>query len=129
RAPLRPDARIRFGAAAGPSGLVVLSSSPAGRPPPDTLVSPLLLPDAPIAVWWQATPPESMSESLIGAIAQRRISDVAGGPDPIGDLHDLAETYAPGDTDLSWARTTLWRGLAATALDQSPAEPVTSVEV
>lgn len=125
----RIDAQIRLGADAGASEVVVLYASLTGQHSPDTLVNPLLLPDAPIAVWWQARPPESMSRSLIGAIAQRRISDVAGGPDPIGDLRARAESYAPGDTDLSWARTTLWRGLAATALDQSPLEPVTSVEV
>lgn len=125
----RIDAQIRLGADAGASEVVVLRTSLEEHHSPDTLVNPLLLPDAPIAVWWRSRPPESMSSSLIGAIAQRRISDIMRGPDPISALGALAANYAPGDTDLSWARTTLWRGLAAAALDQPPHEPVTSVEV
>nr|WP_227993553.1 glucose-6-phosphate dehydrogenase assembly protein OpcA [Pseudactinotalea sp. HY160] len=125
----RIDAQIRLGADAGASEVVVLHTSIEEHLSPDTLVNPLLLPDTPIAVWWRNRAPESMSGSLIGAIAQRRISDVLAGDDPIGDLYALAENYAPGDTDLSWARTTLWRGLAAAALDQPPHQAVDSVEV
>jgi glucose-6-phosphate dehydrogenase assembly protein OpcA len=42
---------------------------------------------------------------------------------------DLAETYAPGDTDFAWTRLTLWRTQLAAVLDQPPYEPVTAVEV
>jgi glucose-6-phosphate dehydrogenase assembly protein OpcA len=44
-------------------------------------------------------------------------------------LTRLAETYQPGDTDLSWTRITLWRGLLAAALDGPPYESVTAATV
>lgn len=125
----RIDAQIRLGADAGASEVVVLHTSIAEHHSSDTLVNPLLLPDTPIAVWWRGQPPTSMSQSLLGGIAQRRISDVLSTEDPIGALYRLAENYAPGDTDLSWARTTLWRALAAASLDEPPYEEVSSVEV
>jgi len=48
--------------------------------------------------------------------------------DPAAALHRRAEDYAPGDTDLSWTRTTLWRGLCASAFD-SLTERATSATV
>ena len=42
-------------------------------------------------------------------------------------LGNLAGTYAPGDTDLAWARVTLWRAIIAAAVEQPPFEPVLSV--
>ncbi|WP_348525511.1 OpcA/G6PD domain-containing protein [Litorihabitans aurantiacus] len=42
-------------------------------------------------------------------------------------LTQLAQGYHPGDTDLAWARATLWRGLIAAALDEPPYTPVTGV--
>ncbi|MEO7068880.1 MAG: glucose-6-phosphate dehydrogenase assembly protein OpcA, partial [Nostocoides sp.] len=57
--------------------------------------------------------------------AQRRITDIAastGNPRPA--LKKLAAAYVDGDTDLAWARVTLWRGILAAALDQAPYEPV-----
>jgi glucose-6-phosphate dehydrogenase assembly protein OpcA len=43
-------------------------------------------------------------------------------------LRTRAETYRPGDTDLSWTRTTPWRALLAAALDQYPSK-ITSILV
>lgn len=123
------DAEIRVGGDAGASDVIVLRPRGPGRNEVDTLVTPLLLPDAPIVVWWPKQPPEDMSKDLLGAMAQRRISDVGECSDPIGLLHRLAETYAPGDTDLGWARTTLWRGVVAAAFDIPPYESVRSVRV
>jgi len=123
------DAEIRVGADAGASDVIILEPRGPGRDEVDTLVTPLLLPDAPIVVWWPKHPPEVMSADLLGTMAQRRISDVGECSDPIGLLHRMAETYAPGDTDLSWARTTLWRGVVAAALDEPPYEPVKEVRV
>ena len=47
----------------------------------------------------------------------------------MGQLREHREHYAPGDTDLAWTRTTLWRGLIAATLDQPPYEPVLSASV
>ncbi|GAB2593801.1 glucose-6-phosphate dehydrogenase assembly protein OpcA [Pseudactinotalea suaedae] len=123
------DAEIRVGADAGASDVVVLEPRGPGRNEVDTLVTPLLLPDAPIVVWWPKNPPADMSADLLGRMAQRRISDVGECSSPIELLHQMAQTYAPGDTDLSWARTTLWRGVVAAALDERPYETVREVRV
>lgn len=123
------DAEIRVGADAGASDVVILRPRGPARHEVDTLVTPLLLPDAPIVVWWPKEPPENLSTDLLGAMAQRRISDVGETGSAIELLERMAQTYAPGDTDLSWARTTLWRGVTAAALDEPPYEPVREVRV
>ena len=50
-------------------------------------------------------------------VADRRITDCASAADPVGALRQRAVDYAPGDTDLTWTRITLWRTLVAGAFD------------
>jgi glucose-6-phosphate dehydrogenase assembly protein OpcA len=95
----------------------------------ESLVMPLLLPDNPLVVWWPGESPEVPADDPVGRFAQRRITDAAACTRPSAALMDRAESYRPGDTDLSWTRLTLWRALLAAALDQPPHEPVTSVRV
>lgn len=123
------DAQIRVGGDAGASEVIVLRPSGRLREHTDTLIIPLLLPDAPIVVWWPYEVPEDPSEHPLGAMAQRRITDTTTCKDPIGTLRRLVSVYAPGDTDLAWTRITLWRGLLAATLDQPPFEPVTRAVV
>ncbi|WP_278237330.1 glucose-6-phosphate dehydrogenase assembly protein OpcA [Isoptericola sp. AK164] len=125
----RVDAEIRVGGDAGASEVVVLRCSDPLREHPDTLVMPLLLPDAPIVVWWPAGGPDDPTGNPLGAMAQRRITDTTRAHDPVDMLGRLAEAFTEGDTDLAWARVTLWRGLIAAAVDQPPYEPVTAVRV
>lgn len=123
------DAQIRVGGDAGLSEVVILQ--PKGEPADavDTLVMPLLLPDAPIVVWWTGQPPAEPSRDPLGAMAHRRITDVTSSPTPLATLRSLAPGYAPGDTDLAWARVTLWRGLLAATLDEPPQESITAARV
>lgn len=123
------DAQIRVGGDAGLSEVVLLRSRQEPMDAVDTLVMPLLLPDAPIVVWWTGQPPPEPSLDPLGAMAQRRITDVTSCEDQLGSLQALAPGYAPGDTDLAWSRITLWRGLLAATLDEPPYEPITSVKV
>lgn len=125
----RLDAQIRVGGDAGASEVVVLRAVGPLLDHTDTLVMPLLLPDAPIVVWWPTGGPEKPTAHPVGAMAQRRITDTTKADDPEGMLARLAETFRPGDTDLAWARVTLWRGLVAAAVEQPPYEPVTAVTV
>lgn len=127
--PATIDAQIRVGGDAGLSEVVILQ--PKGEPAGaiDTLVMPLLLPDAPIVVWWTGEPPAEPSKDPLGAMAQRRITDVTASAAPLTTLRSLAPGYAPGDTDLAWARVTLWRGLLAATLDEPPHEPITAARV
>jgi glucose-6-phosphate dehydrogenase assembly protein OpcA len=117
-------AQIRLGGDAGASEVVVLRPSAQMLPYADTLVMPLLLPDAPIVTWWPYEPPEDPAHHPLGVMAQRRITDSTACGAPLEVLRRLAGVHQPGDTDLAWTRITLWRGLLAAALDQPPFEPV-----
>ncbi|WP_370290302.1 glucose-6-phosphate dehydrogenase assembly protein OpcA [Nocardioides sp.] len=87
----------------------------------DSLVLPLLLPDSPVAVWWPTRTPEDPASDPVGRLAGRRITDVLAAPRGRRTLLERVAThYAPGNTDLSWARITSWRAVLAAALDQAP---------
>lgn len=125
----RLDAQIRVGGDAGASEVVVLRAFGAAGNNSESLVTGLLLPDAPVVAWWPRETPKEPSRSSIGRIAQRRITDAATQPDPAGWVATLGEHYAPGDTDFAWTRLTRWREQLAAVLDQPPYETVTSAEV
>ncbi|MFP5346156.1 MAG: glucose-6-phosphate dehydrogenase assembly protein OpcA [Actinomycetes bacterium] len=129
RGSARLDAQIRVGGDAGASEVIVLRLYGELALHGDSVVVPLLLPDAPVVAWWPGAPPPVPSEHPIGAMAQRRITDSAEAARPHKVLRQLAENYADGDTDLAWSRLTLWRGLLAAALDQPPYERVASAVV
>jgi glucose-6-phosphate dehydrogenase assembly protein OpcA len=128
-APPRLDAEIRVGGDAGASEVIVLHPYGLAGSNAESLVTGLLLPDAPVVAWWPRETPPMPSRSEIGRIAQRRITDAATQPDPTAWVAGLAGHYAPGDTDFAWTRLTRWREQLAAVLDQPPYEPVTSVEV
>lgn len=125
----RLDAQIRVGGDAGASEVVVLRAYGDAASNEESLVTGLLLPDAPTVAWWPGEAPAVVSTSPLGRIAARRITDASAQPDPHESLRHLAETYAPGDTDFAWTRLTLWRAQLAAVLDQPPYEPIESVDV
>ncbi|NMR30293.1 glucose-6-phosphate dehydrogenase assembly protein OpcA [Crystallibacter degradans] len=125
----RLDAQIRVGGDAGASEVVVLYGHGQLATESESLVSALLLPDAPIVAWWPHGMPKTASATSIGRIAHRRITDSANEPDPKTALDSLRRTYAAGDTDLAWTRLTNWRIQLAAVLDQVDHSPVTSVAV
>src|SRR5690606_29415387 len=123
------DAQIRVGGDAGASEVVVLRAYGDAASNEESLVTGLLLPDAPVVAWWPEEAPADPAASPLGRIAQRRITDAATSDDVRGSLELRGQTYAPGDTDLAWTRLTHWREQLAAVLDQPPYESVTSVEV
>lgn len=123
------DAQIRVGGDAGASEVIVLRAYGEAAQHSAGLVTGLLLPDAPVVAWWPDEAPDVVSKSAIGKIATRRITDAASQPDPQAFLKKLAKSYAPGDSDFSWTRLTLWRAQLAAILDQPPYDPITAVEV
>jgi glucose-6-phosphate dehydrogenase assembly protein OpcA len=125
----RLDAEIRVGGDAGASEVIVLRAYGPTASDEEGLVTSLLLPDAPVVVWWPSHGPAEPSTSPLGKIAQRRITDAAEAPNPVQALINLGKHYAPGDTDFAWTRLTLWRAQLAAVLDQPPFEPVTAVAV
>ncbi len=88
----------------------------------DSVVTPLLVPDTPVVVWWPGKAPDAPAADALGMLGQRRITDAAATAAPHHRLLHLAAAYRPGDTDLAWARTTNWRSLLAATLDRPYAE-------
>ena len=129
RGPARLDAEIRVGGDAGASEVVVLRAHGPAASNEETLITGLLLPDAPVVVWWPKEPPSRPGKDPLGRIAQRRITDTSTAPYAPDRFTQLGLVYTPGDTDLAWTRLTRWREQLAAVLDQPPFEPVTSVEV
>lgn len=125
----RVDAQIRVGGDAGASEVLVVRAYGGAATDQESLVTGLLLPDAPVVAWWPADCPSSVSQSAIGRIAQRRITDAAAHSDPLDALRRVLRSYQPGDTDFAWTRLTLWRAQLAAVLDQPPYSPVTAVDV
>ncbi|MER6072883.1 glucose-6-phosphate dehydrogenase assembly protein OpcA [Streptomyces sp. NPDC001852] len=124
----RLDAEVRVGSEAGTGETVVLRTYGEVSDHADSVVLPLLLPDAPVVVWWPVDAPDTPSEDPLGALAQRRITDLYAALRPMEVLETRARNYAPGDTDLAWTRLTLWRSMLAAALDQARV-PITSAAV
>jgi len=125
----RLDGQIRVGGDAGAGEVIVLRVHGAPGDADEGLVTSLLLPDAPVVVWWTGEHPDDMGSSPLGRIAQRRIADSAASADPLASLTAVGLHYRPGDTDFAWTRLTLWRAQLAAALDQPPYEPVTAARV
>lgn len=117
QAPSGLSAEIRVGGDAGASEVIVLRASGEVTDNLQSLVTGLLLPDAPVAVWWHRGAPPSLADSSLGRMADRRISDAAAEGNPIENLRRAASCYEPGDTDLAWTRLTRWREQLAAALD------------
>ncbi|MFF3274974.1 glucose-6-phosphate dehydrogenase assembly protein OpcA [Streptomyces chrestomyceticus] len=128
RAKARLDAEVRVGADAGTGETVVLRLYGEAINHAQSVVLPLLLPDAPVVVWWPVNAPVDAARDPLGALAQRRVTDMYTAENPIRELAERADAYSPGDTDLSWTRITPWRSMLAAALDQLPCK-VAEVEV
>ncbi|MFJ3338274.1 glucose-6-phosphate dehydrogenase assembly protein OpcA [Streptomyces sp. NPDC086766] len=124
----RLDAEVRVGADAGTGETVVLRLYGEVVDHAQSVVLPLLLPDAPVVVWWPVNAPLDPAKDPLGALAQRRVTDTYTAEQPVQDLAARAEAYTPGDTDLAWTRITPWRSMLAAALDQVTCE-VKGVEV
>ncbi|MFF8946196.1 glucose-6-phosphate dehydrogenase assembly protein OpcA [Streptomyces sp. NPDC014864] len=124
----RLDAEVRVGADAGTGETVVLRLYGEVVDHAQSVVLPLLLPDAPVVVWWPVNAPLDPAKDPLGALAQRRVTDTYTAEQPVRDLAARAEAYTPGDTDLAWTRITPWRSMLAAALDQVTCE-VRGVEV
>ncbi|TFD21598.1 glucose-6-phosphate dehydrogenase assembly protein OpcA [Cryobacterium sp. TMS1-13-1] len=125
----RVDAEIRVGGDAGASEVIVLRVYGDAANDPESLVTGLLLSDAPVVAWWPGTAPAVPGDSPLGRIAYRRITDSSAQPDPQAALHQLCGSYRPGDTDFAWTRLTLWRAQLAAVLDQPPYEPIIGIQV
>ncbi|MDO5634075.1 MAG: glucose-6-phosphate dehydrogenase assembly protein OpcA [Micrococcus sp.] len=127
--PDRLDAEIRVGGDAGASDIVILHCSGANAEPTESLVAALLLPDAPIVVWWPGLAPHIPAETALGRLAHRRITDTAASQHAERALWARRDGHRAGDTDLAWTRLTAWRTQMAAILDDLDASEITAVAV
>jgi glucose-6-phosphate dehydrogenase assembly protein OpcA len=125
----RLDAQLRVGADAGAGEVVALHLHGELADHASSVVLPFLLPDTPVVAWWPAGGPDVPARDPLGKLAIRRITNATDCADPLAAIKSRLQGYTAGDTDLAWARITYWRALLASALDQSPYEPITSAVV
>jgi glucose-6-phosphate dehydrogenase assembly protein OpcA len=113
----RLDAEVQIGGRLGPGESVVMRMYGRLGLHAESVVLPLLAADAPVVTWWHEAPPDRIARDALGVIADRRITDASMAEDPVAALRARAEDYAPGDTDLTWTRSTPWRATLASTLD------------
>ncbi len=118
KGPARLDAEITVGGADGLGELAELRLRGPLSHHVASVVLPLLVPDAPVVVWWPGSAPDDVASDPVGRLAQRRITDASEAARPVRALCVRRASYAAGDTDLAWTRITPWRALIASALDQ-----------
>jgi glucose-6-phosphate dehydrogenase assembly protein OpcA len=125
----RLDAQVRAGADSAAGEVVVLRLSGPLAGHADSVVTPFLLPDIPVVVWWPCTAPAVPAQDPLGKLAIRRITDATNSDDPLAAIKSRLPGYTAGDTDLAWARVTYWRALLTSSVDQKPHEPIESALV
>ena len=113
----RLDAEVVIGGRLGPGEAVVMRMYGRLGLHAESVVLPLLAADAPVVAWWHAAPPDQLATDALAVFADRRITDSSMADNPLTALKTRAKDYAPGDTDLSWTRSTSWRALLASSLD------------
>jgi glucose-6-phosphate dehydrogenase assembly protein OpcA len=122
----RLDAEVAVAGRFGPIEAVVMRMDGRLSLHAESVVLPLLAPDAPVFTWWNGAPPDEIATDPLGVLAGRRITDCALSSDPLASLRQRAIDYARGDTDLAWARTTPWRSLVASAYDGMAPTPISA---
>jgi glucose-6-phosphate dehydrogenase assembly protein OpcA len=125
----RLDAEVLVGGRLGPGEAVVMRMYGRLSLHAESVVLPLLAPDAPVVTWWYGSPPALIAHDPLGVFADRRVTDIRRAPDPAAALHLRAEDFVPGDTDLAWTRTTPWRAELASAFDTVRSAPEAAVVV
>ncbi|MCI7305689.1 MAG: glucose-6-phosphate dehydrogenase assembly protein OpcA [Trueperella sp.] len=125
----RLDAEILGHEDVGPAEVVILRPYNGAGTSLISLVTPLLLPDAPVFTWWVQDAPTCPTDRSLGQIASRRITNANAVTDPLGALKELARKREPGDTDINWAGITIWRSQLAALLNEGPHESVVSAQV
>jgi glucose-6-phosphate dehydrogenase assembly protein OpcA len=113
----RLDAEVTIGGRLGPGESVVLRMYGRLALHAESVTLPLLAPDVPVVTWWHGEPPEKIAYDPLGVFAERRITDVLRATNAEQALHQRADDFAPGDTDLAWTRLTPWRVALASAFD------------
>jgi glucose-6-phosphate dehydrogenase assembly protein OpcA len=119
----RLDAEVSIGGRLGPGEAIIMRMYGRLALHAESVVLPLLAPDAPVITWWHGDPPERISYDPLGVFADRRVTDTLHAAAPLAALRQRAVDFAPGDTDIAWTRVTPWRTLLAAAFDSVAETP------
>jgi glucose-6-phosphate dehydrogenase assembly protein OpcA len=122
----RLDAEVQVGGRLGSIEAVVMRMYGRLTLHAESVVLPLLAPDAPVVTWWHGPPPDKIAYDALGVLADRRVTDSAADEHSLKALKQRAKDYAPGDTDLGWTRSTPWRSLLASAFDDVSAKALSA---
>ena len=95
------DAEVRFGSDAGAGEIIVLRPLGGLVYHADTLVIPLLVPDAPVVAWWPNEAPANLSTDLLGSMARSRITDAMHSSNPRRTMDDLRRNWSSKNVDTS----------------------------
>ncbi|MDV6237956.1 glucose-6-phosphate dehydrogenase assembly protein OpcA [Trueperella bernardiae] len=125
----RLDAEILGNEDVGPAEVVILRPFNGAGTSRVSLVTPLLLPDAPVFTWWVQEAPTCPTDRTLGQIASRRITNANAADNPLGALKEQVAKREAGDTDINWAGITIWRSQLAALLNEGPHEDVEHAEV
>ena len=125
----RLDAEVSVGGRLGPGEAVVMRMYGRLALHAESVVLPLLAPDAPVVTWWYGQPPVLLAHDPLAVFADRRVTEVELAENVDGALAQRARDYVPGDTDLAWTGTTSWRALCASAFDAISEAPTRVVVV
>ena len=84
----------------------------------ESVVLPLLAPDAPVVTWWHGEPPDQIAHDPLGVVADRRITDCAAGRRTRSRRCGSGPRTTPPATP-TWPGPgpPLWRALCASAFD------------
>ncbi len=125
----RLDAEVSVGGRLGPGEAAVMRMYGRLALHAESVVLPLLAPDAPVVTWWYGQPPVLLAHDPLAIFADRRVTDCHLAEDVDVALKQRAKDYVPGDTDLAWTGTTDWRALCASTFDAVSEAPTKVVVV
>src|SRR5207302_660543 len=74
----RLDAEVQVGGRLGPTEAVVMRMYGRLILHAESVILPLLAPDAPVVTWWHGPPPDQIATDALGVLANRRLTDSAG---------------------------------------------------
>ena len=92
----RLDAEVQVGGRLGATEAVVMRMYGRLALHAESVVLPLLAPDAPVVTWWHGAPPDEIATDALGVLASRRVTDCAQSPDPMAALRQRAEDFVAG---------------------------------
>src|SRR3954449_4138605 len=71
----RVDAEVQVGGRLGPTEAIVMRMYGRLTLHAESVVLPLLAPDAPVVTWWHGPPPDVIATDALGVLGDRRVTD------------------------------------------------------